>query len=261
MPKSDRSKNAMKHGAFSRELILPGESRKEYQVLLAALEMEWTPQGPAEIELVRRLASLYWRQRRLEVHEQSKMQKRREAVQLRNEVYPLRRLLKSLAPRLAKATTFNEIEEILVSNEFSVAFIASKVPQPPAHQESKWGPAIAKFLETWEIREPLHGIDEYTEIVDPIKIELEILGSNRLQEEIDRTIKRLVQVKTYKRLLPDAHAPGKLIDVSPAAQVANANENANAAQLPGEVAKVAKQTNPIGIDISKVRIDISKPSQ
>lgn len=248
MPKSGRSKNAMKHGAFSRELILPGESRKEYQVLLAALEKEWTPQGPTEIELVRRLASLYWRLRRLEVYEQSKMQKGRDAVQLRNEVYPLRRLLQSLGPRLAKATTFKEIEEILVSNEFSVAFIASKVPQPPADQESKWGPAIAKYLEKMEIREPLHGIDEYTEIVDPIKIELEILGSNRLQEEIDRTIKRLVQIKTYKQLLPGAHTAGKLIDVSPTKQIANANKSANAAQLPEEVAKVAKQADPIGID-------------
>ena len=52
MPKKDRSKNALKHGAFSRELILPGESRKEYERLLSELEAEYSPSGPSETYLV-----------------------------------------------------------------------------------------------------------------------------------------------------------------------------------------------------------------
>ena len=66
MPKKDRSKNALKHGAFSRELILPGESRKDYERLLSELEAEHSPSGPSEIYLVHHLASLLWRERRLQ---------------------------------------------------------------------------------------------------------------------------------------------------------------------------------------------------
>ena len=51
MRKKDRSKNALKHGAFSRELILPGESKKEYELLLAELEAEYSPSGPSESTL------------------------------------------------------------------------------------------------------------------------------------------------------------------------------------------------------------------
>jgi hypothetical protein len=47
-----RAANALKHGAYSREIMLSGESRKEYKALLAALCEEWDPSGPTEASLV-----------------------------------------------------------------------------------------------------------------------------------------------------------------------------------------------------------------
>jgi hypothetical protein len=52
-----------------------------------------------------------------------------------------------------------------------------------------------------EIPKQLHGIDAFTLAVDPIEMEYEIAQANRLHEEIDKTIKRLTQVKAYAWLL------------------------------------------------------------
>ena len=104
----NRSKNALKHGAFSRELILPGEIRKDYERLLAELEAEYSPSGPTEIYLVNHLASLLWRQRRLQVYGQAKLEKRVRRIESKNEACHSLGVLKSLAPQLAAATTAKE---------------------------------------------------------------------------------------------------------------------------------------------------------
>jgi hypothetical protein len=96
--------------------------------------------------------------------------------------------------------------------------VTSKVPQPPPDQEAKWGPAIAEYLNKMEIPEPLHGIDGFAQALDPAEMEREILQENRLHDEIDKTIKRLAQVKAYKQLgvvaRLDVNTP-KLIEGSP----------------------------------------------
>jgi hypothetical protein len=246
MPKKDRAKNALKHGAFSRELILPGESRKDYERLLAELEAEYSPSGPTEICLVNHLASLLWRQRRLQVYWQAKLENRVSAIQRNNDASYWQRLLKSLAPQLAAATTAKEVEAILASKHFTSGVITSKVPQPPPDQEATWGPAIAEHLNKMEIPEQLHGIDAFKCAFDPIEMEREILQANRLHEEIDRTIKRLVQVKGYKQLglvaRVDANT-SKLIDVSPSKAIENARQhnNENSPELAKEMAKLAKR--------------------
>ena len=60
-----RSKhNATKHGIFSNVTVLPGESAREYRLLLEALKNELTPEGKLEEFLVEKLAHIIWRQRR-----------------------------------------------------------------------------------------------------------------------------------------------------------------------------------------------------
>jgi len=251
MPKKDRSKNALKHGAFSRELILPGESRKDYERLLAELEAEYSPSGPTETYLVNRLASLLWRERRLQVYRQAMLENRVRTIERNNDKIYWRGVLKSLAPELAVATTAKEVEAILASKHFTPAAITSKVPQPPPDQEATWGPAIAAYLNEMEIPKSLHGIDAFTHALDyaldPIEMEREILQENRLHEEIDKTIKRLAQVKGYKKLGLVARVDvntSKLIDVSPpntAIESARQHNNENSPELAKEMAKLAKR--------------------
>jgi hypothetical protein len=68
-PKTENGKqrsrrNALRHGFTADTLIEPLESRDEYRAFEAAILTEYLPQTPVEQELVRRLASLFWRLRR-----------------------------------------------------------------------------------------------------------------------------------------------------------------------------------------------------
>src|SRR6516225_9939847 len=68
-PKTENGKqrsrrNALRHGFTAETVIEPLESRDEYRAFEAAILTEYLPQTPVEQELVRRLASLFWRLRR-----------------------------------------------------------------------------------------------------------------------------------------------------------------------------------------------------
>jgi hypothetical protein len=59
------NRNAMKHGAFSTMIILPGEDPDEFRALHGALKKEWDPGGPTEHSKVFDIAKNLWRKRRL----------------------------------------------------------------------------------------------------------------------------------------------------------------------------------------------------
>jgi hypothetical protein len=60
-----RSKyNALKHGLLSKTVLLEGESRVEYLLLLNGLRDDFQPQGKLESVLVENLAAQLWRTRR-----------------------------------------------------------------------------------------------------------------------------------------------------------------------------------------------------
>ena len=57
-------RNALRHGFTAETVIEPLENLEEYRTFEAAILTEYLPQTPVEQELVRRLASLFWRLRR-----------------------------------------------------------------------------------------------------------------------------------------------------------------------------------------------------
>jgi hypothetical protein len=70
--------NALKHGIFSKVLLLDGESETEYQSLVAGLRAARQPRGALEESLVENLAVLMWRKRRLLEAERAEIAKARE---------------------------------------------------------------------------------------------------------------------------------------------------------------------------------------
>src|SRR6516164_8818780 len=44
--------NSLKHGAFSRRVLLPGESHEEFDAIYKSMKEELNPQGPVEEEKV-----------------------------------------------------------------------------------------------------------------------------------------------------------------------------------------------------------------
>ncbi|SRR5712692_625487 len=71
-----RSKyNALKHGLFSKAILLEDESPAEYESLLNGLRESLQPQGKLEEVLVEKLATILWRERRLLQEEAAEIQK------------------------------------------------------------------------------------------------------------------------------------------------------------------------------------------
>jgi hypothetical protein len=63
--KKRKSKNALIHGLYSSDLVMPWESREDFKNLLAALRAEFYPRGAMEEETVLDLACLRWQKQRV----------------------------------------------------------------------------------------------------------------------------------------------------------------------------------------------------
>jgi hypothetical protein len=76
------SNNALKHGVFSKTLILTDEDPDEYKSLLDQLLQELHPSGLLEQTLVERIALTLWRQRRLVRAETANIESGRSSKQI-----------------------------------------------------------------------------------------------------------------------------------------------------------------------------------
>ncbi len=53
--------NALQHGIYARDVVLPGEDRDAYDALLQQLGEDLMPEGRVEAGLLKRLADIWWR--------------------------------------------------------------------------------------------------------------------------------------------------------------------------------------------------------
>lgn len=63
--KAKSSKNAMKHGLTSADVVTPGENAEEFDELVKDLRADWKPEGALEQQLVDRIAACSWQLCRL----------------------------------------------------------------------------------------------------------------------------------------------------------------------------------------------------
>jgi len=145
--KRAEKKNSLKHGVYSREVMLPGENIRGYEALVGELIEEWAPDGMTERSLVDRLVGLLWRRQRLERYEQSKLQQRVKAIRQHNLSSRVLQELKDLGPRFENAASDDEVDEILaeLSDDYSDC-IDEMVPYNASPDSAPRGPAIAEIL-------------------------------------------------------------------------------------------------------------------
>jgi hypothetical protein len=60
-----RKKNALIHGIYGKDILLPWESRKDFELLLIELQNEFKPDGRTEYDIVFDMAHLRWQKYRL----------------------------------------------------------------------------------------------------------------------------------------------------------------------------------------------------
>ena len=199
--KQAKKQNALKHGAYSRELMLPGEKMSDYKQLRADLYEEHMPDGRTEHLVVDELVDLYWRKQRIDRYVRLVLKQRLDGVHQKSEGARHRKNLKNLASEFSCAETFEAVEQILsMLSPYYVSIIKYWVPLEKCEDPARWGAAIAEHLSNLKPGDQWDDSDKFMAVVDLDMIEIELDRSDRLGDKIDRTIKRLVQIKLAKQI-------------------------------------------------------------
>lgn len=71
---NSQSKNALTHGYYASDIVLPSENEQEFEAILQAYSNEYCPDGVSEEAAVFDLASLHWKKRRFEAGSRQSLQ-------------------------------------------------------------------------------------------------------------------------------------------------------------------------------------------
>ena len=208
MSHKGKKRNALKHGAHASEVLLWSEKYEDYEALRAGLELEYLPIGSSEQYHVQNLLDLLWRRKRLELHERITTQKRLDRVRLENNrAYHIANLC-AKAPDFKEAATVEQVEELLaVLSPLYRATILIRWPVPTGkdlvgkdRDPNTWGLKIAEGMSSWTAPSRQEDADEFLAVLDLDEFDQALARIERLDAMIDRTIKRLLQLKAQKQI-------------------------------------------------------------
>jgi hypothetical protein len=201
MSRQRGKRNALKHGANARAVMLWSEKYEDYESLRADLHLEFTPSGSTEEYLVQTLLDLRWRRRRLDCREQITIQKQLNKVREENENSRDIEYLRSLAAKFSEATSRKKVEALLATLHLLYSnTIRNRWPLLTGEDPKEWGTKIANGLLSWKPPTRHEEADEFLAVVDLEAFDVALIRIERLDAMIDRTIKRLVQIKTMKQI-------------------------------------------------------------
>src|SRR3954452_24617288 len=200
MPKG-KKRNALKHGAYAQTLMLWSEKFEDYELLRAGLDLEFSPAGAMESDLVQTLLDLLWRKRRLRCYEQITLQKRRDEIRQKAERSRAIDHLRSWADEFNETRSIEEVESILANfGPLFVNTIRSRWPLQTGEEPKNWGPRIAAGLSSLRPEPRDEHADEFMAMIDLEEFDAALLRMERLDAMIDKTVKRLVSLKTMKKV-------------------------------------------------------------
>jgi hypothetical protein len=209
-----KKRNALKHGANVKEVMLWSEKYEDYESLRADLYVEFSPAGSTEEYLVRALLDLRWRRRRLDCYDRITTQKRLSEIRKENKSIRNRENVAAFATEFKEADSVEKVEAVLskLPAGYELA-ILSHWPLEVGADPVTWGSKIGKALARWKPETRHEGADEFVEVFDLDTFDDDLARVERLDAMIDRTIKRLMQVKTMKQMY--GRLEPKLINLTP----------------------------------------------
>jgi hypothetical protein len=200
--RTDHHLNALKHGAFSRFLILPWEGVAKFVKLYVDLIDEWKPVGPTEEDAVLSIAKGLWRKRRMQAFLRNELENHSCDPNhvAYNEAEMLRVLYISIETRPDKFETWLRGLPTQKAND-----LRRKFPREDFQSVSDWVKAVqheiaSNLLPAVSSVEDLVGPSASVLFTDKA-IEYDIGVEERIDAMIDRAIKRLVQTKAMKQML------------------------------------------------------------
>ena len=121
--------------------------------------------------------------------------------------------LRSLAPEFEKASSAAQVEAVLARlDPIYSNTIRDRSPFKTGDDAQKWGVQIAESLLAWKPEPRYERAEEFIKILDLDEFDAALGRIERLNVMIDRTIKRLMQLKTMKQM--HRRLEPKLIEVS-----------------------------------------------
>jgi hypothetical protein len=208
--------NAFKHGAFSQDLILPDEKREELEQLHESLIEEWKPKGALEEDTVLTLAQGIWLKRRVERFYH------REATWAQEHPEEEELNVMDLFATALDATQSVEDAAGLIANlpKHYREWIETNLPQSKFINAQLWirrlKSAIPNMITVHELsvmteRNSLRFKAEKAALLRELTAK-KISLDERLDARIDKAIKRLAQLKTFKQIIEAQASRVKDID-------------------------------------------------
>jgi hypothetical protein len=177
--------------------FVPRKSGRAFENILKKLYEEFSPVDISEEELVQRLAVLYFERDQLRLYFQFKIEIRQ--AELNREVPRAQSIagLKSRAIQLRDAKILKEVQEYISEVEDG----AIQKPSPRDHLVTRTTPAndTIEYLTSLEVP-PSNGRDIFIKINEEFPIDARIEKLEKIDVIIDRTIKRLMQLKAMKQM-------------------------------------------------------------
>jgi hypothetical protein len=197
--------NASKHGGFSQDLVLPDEKSEDFEQLHQSLIDEWSPTGALEEDTVLTLAQGIWLKRRVERFYH------REAVwaQEHADEEELDYVAK-VAAMLGHAKGVEEVTGLIaVLPDLYRKWIEQECPRSKIDDAQSWIQCVkSKILEIMRVRQSNMIEQEHSRAFKGKKAALlrdltakKISLDERLDGRIDKAIKRLAQLKTFKQVI------------------------------------------------------------
>jgi hypothetical protein len=199
--------NAVKHGIYSNVGLLPGEDVNEFERLLEQLTKELRPAGALECAVVADLAKLQWRKGRLGIYARAEIARRRWEKWISHKDAPFSDnldwvlLLREAEVSSALVENLPKLQEAAQADEEAKAAVKTT--------EELLGMAINLFGKDKVIEAEKELEAQAADVhlaymgdkvsVEELEKELELHA--RIDAQIDRLLKRLMQLKAMKPLV------------------------------------------------------------
>jgi len=210
--KSGSKNNATTHGAYAKDLFLPEERPEEFELLHQGLTKEWHPTGTLEDDTVLTLAQCIWNKRRIERFY------REEALEARYQNADEVRLVHYVVAMLDQAETVEQANPFIsMLPEAYGEWIEEEAPRSEFEDDRSWIECVwEKILILSGTRERLARVKLDGKCNRNANLR-ELTGKKialdeMLDARIDKAVKRLAQLKTFKQIVEDRASQTRAID-------------------------------------------------
>ena len=219
-----RQGSALKHGGYSKAIVLPGEGPEVFEALYQGLREELEPQGTLEESIVLDLAKLTLQKKRVDDYFSKEM------VLLRRTKEDELDQASQILPWLERATSIVQAQTII--DYLPSSYVRDMDRRPDL---SEFDPEEKKEIQRLanRLRELINMQKEIE--VSPYEADnsakmRELTAQkaaidDRLDSSIDKTIKRLALIKTFKQASAAQNSAAKTIDHKPAVRLLDQPEH------------------------------------